>query len=316
MWSNAKRSGRGFRDARMVLIAVAACAGLAIALTAATWARHWSGLAAVDCRVLVAMYHVVDEPGARGTRYRIPAEEFERHVAEVREEGVAVLGLEELYHVLTRVNRTNEPAVCPLPDGEAVVFTFDDGTLDHLERAQPILDRYGYPGVYFLVTGWFDHPGILSESEVSSLVAMGGQVGSHSHFHENLALTEQGELAAGLGASAAIISRWTAGAPVTLAAPGGRYGPSVQATARDAGMDMLFTSRPCYARPGSETMGICRYEIRGDRRVTPLQALRSPSRVAWKATEYSALNRVERVVGNSLYVRAGRVRAILRGERD
>ena len=41
----------------------------------------------------------------------------------------------------------------------AIALTFDDGYLDNLEYAAPVLERAGLPATFFLTSGWLGKPG-------------------------------------------------------------------------------------------------------------------------------------------------------------
>ena len=101
-----------------------------------------NGLGAVngDGRTLrVLMYHKVND--LPGNRMSMPVSLFDEQMAQLRELGYTVVGLDAVVaHYLERK---------PLTDG-AVLITFDDGYRDNLENAAPVLHRHGYPAVQFV----------------------------------------------------------------------------------------------------------------------------------------------------------------------
>src|SRR5436305_12728994 len=90
----------------------------------------------------------------------------------------------------------------PLPP-RAVLITFDDGYLDNLENAVPILRRHGYPAVLFVPLGYLNERrplphdehlaarGILNRTldwaQLAELEAGGIRVESHGIGHRPLA---------------------------------------------------------------------------------------------------------------------------------
>lgn len=63
-------------------------------------------------------------------------------------------------------------------DSEAVVITFDDGYLDNLEIALPILDELQVPAAIFVSTGTMDQSKELWWDELESLLLVGEQIPS------------------------------------------------------------------------------------------------------------------------------------------
>lgn len=80
-----------------------------------------------------------------------------------------------------------------------LVITFDDGYLDNIEVAAPILRRFALPATFFVTTSfiessivpWWDaglarHPGWMSWEQVRSLAAEGFDIGGHTRTHPDL----------------------------------------------------------------------------------------------------------------------------------
>lgn len=70
--------------------------------------------------------------------------------------------------------------------GKDVVFTFDDGGESFLTKAAPLLEQYGFKGVFFISTKYIGAPGFLTEEQVKALAERGHVVGSHSHTHPEI----------------------------------------------------------------------------------------------------------------------------------
>jgi len=108
--------------------------------TAYVAARHVQG-------AIVFMYHSVAEPDAAqwiDSRNHIPAEGFQRHVRFLARHR-SVVSMTELVDAVAGGRS--------LPAG-TVVLTFDDGYLDNLTVAAPILARYRLPATLYLATGY------------------------------------------------------------------------------------------------------------------------------------------------------------------
>ena len=70
--------------------------------------------------------------------------------------------------------------------GKDVVFTFDDGGVSFYTKAAPILEKYGFKGIFFISTKYIGTPGFLDKEQVVALAERGHVVGSHSHTHPEI----------------------------------------------------------------------------------------------------------------------------------
>ena len=90
-------------------------------------------------------------------------------------------------------------------DKALVSLTFDDGLRSQFERGVPILDRYGFPGTFFLVAntesiftdGWAEFNGLewrkidWRKSDIdllSSMIRGGHEIGAHTMTHKRDAI--------------------------------------------------------------------------------------------------------------------------------
>jgi peptidoglycan/xylan/chitin deacetylase (PgdA/CDA1 family) len=98
---------------------------------------------------IILMYHSVADGDARrfiDPRNQVPAAVFEDQMAFLAKHRTAV-SLSEILEVLQRG---------AVPPAGTVAITFDDGYLDNLAIAAPILSRYRLPATLFLATGYVD----------------------------------------------------------------------------------------------------------------------------------------------------------------
>ncbi len=107
-----------------------------------------------------------------------PAGQFERQLRFLAEQGYRGLSLDELVAVAEGRE--------PLPE-RAVVLTFDDGDRSVHRIAWPLMRKYGFKGVLFIVDSWVDGAApadleVMSWTEIRELAASGDfEVQSHSH---------------------------------------------------------------------------------------------------------------------------------------
>lgn len=184
--------------------------------------------------LIAFMYHeVTDEPTTTGFQrpsamaYKHPVREFEANLDQIASSGAKPERVDTIVAGDTHV-----------------LLTFDDGGRSALLAAD-LVERRGWRGHFFVVTGFIDAPGFVTKSDVRELHARGHLVGSHSHTHPDVFKDIS---------SAQMDYEWThsreilgdvLGHPVVTAAiPGGHGNHLTERAAASAGYSFLFTSVP------------------------------------------------------------------------
>lgn len=168
-------------------------------------------------------------PGPSAASYKVDRARFAAHLAQLARARPAVL--------------STDGEVVPARD--AILLTFDDGGVDALHVAAPLLESHGMRGIFFMTTGMIGKPGFLDRQQLRELAERGHAIGSHSVTHPPRfsALSREAMLREwheSRGALEEIL-----GAPVRLASvPGGYHSAAVAATAAEAGFRWLCTSEP------------------------------------------------------------------------
>ena len=67
-----------------------------------------------------------------------------------------------------------------------ILLTFDDGSETIYERALPIMQRYKFTGVSYIVRNYVGITGYMNTDQIRALYASGWEVGSHSLSHTDL----------------------------------------------------------------------------------------------------------------------------------
>ena len=145
-----------------------------------------------DGRALrVLMYHKVNDQWPNPIT--VPTAVFDEQMSLLADLGYHVVSLEQV--------RDHYLAGAPLPE-RAVLITFDDGYLDNLVNAFPILSKHGYPAVIFAPIGFLDgsrplpheealvRQGVLNPTldweRLGELEAGGVRIESHGIGHRQL----------------------------------------------------------------------------------------------------------------------------------
>jgi peptidoglycan/xylan/chitin deacetylase (PgdA/CDA1 family) len=103
-------------------------------------------------RLLVVNYHRIGDHRAT---------DFDPEVFTIHQEGLAsqVKTLKKRYSLLNLGEAMEIIRGTSKPRGLSVLLTFDDGYLDNMTLAVPVLKAHGTSAVFFLVTGYLDNPG-------------------------------------------------------------------------------------------------------------------------------------------------------------
>ncbi|MDB5947265.1 MAG: polysaccharide deacetylase family protein [Ramlibacter sp.] len=138
----------------------------------------------------ILTYHQVDPPPPRGVPYRglvVAPPAFARQMALLRTLGYRGLSMTALEPYL-RGERT----------GKVVGITLDDGYVNNLEHALPVLRRHGFSATCYIVSGqvggsnvWDHGKGVparplMDEAQLKAWHAGGQEVGAHTRSHVDL----------------------------------------------------------------------------------------------------------------------------------
>lgn len=121
----------------------------------------------------VLMYHRVNEPGNE-SEITVRPENFEKQMEFLKLHRYRVVPLETLVEALKRGKGV---------PSKTVAITFDDGTLDNIRHAFPVLRQMGFPATVFMITDNIGRPGWLSEEDLKVLDDGKVSIGSHTAHH-------------------------------------------------------------------------------------------------------------------------------------
>lgn len=103
---------------------------------------------------------------------------FEQHIKMLADSGYHTVSPDELYNYLKHDG--------PLPE-KPIMITFDDNNLDHYTVAAPTLKKYGFRGVFFIMTVTIGRPRYMSKAQIKELSDDGHSIASHTYDHKNFA---------------------------------------------------------------------------------------------------------------------------------
>jgi peptidoglycan/xylan/chitin deacetylase (PgdA/CDA1 family) len=222
-----------------------------------------------DRALVVLMYHKVND--VDGNSVTVPVSLFEEQMAQLAELGCTPVSLDDvLAYYLHGV---------PLAE-RAVLITFDDGYLDNLENAAPILRRFEYPAVLFVPIGYVAESRPLPHDEhlatqglrnrtvdwdqLLELEGMGVRVESHGIGHRPLVDLELDEATREITLSKLRLEE-RLGRPVRAFAyvkgSEAHYGPVHLSLLRQTGYELAFTSVSGANGPRTDPLQLHRYNV-------------------------------------------------------
>ncbi len=124
----------------------------------------------------ILLYHHI-ATSRHESRYYVTPEKFDEQMNLLRNWGYTTITLDML---VTAIKIGAELPARP------VIITFDDGQENVYANAFPIMEKYGFKGVVYIVGTYLDAPTFMTTEQVKQLTASGWEVGSHSMRHKDL----------------------------------------------------------------------------------------------------------------------------------
>jgi len=132
-------------------------------------------------QVPILCYHQIRDWTAKDSKgakdYICPIDVFKAHMKMLADSGYHSILPDQLYNYLTKGTE--------LPS-KPVMLTFDDTDEDQFTIADPTLKKYGYKGVYFVMTVSLGRPHYMSKEQVKKLSDEGNVIGSHTWDHHRV----------------------------------------------------------------------------------------------------------------------------------
>jgi peptidoglycan/xylan/chitin deacetylase (PgdA/CDA1 family) len=177
---------------------------------------------------LTLCYHIIDR--TIRDEIAIAEEAFEAQLAYLREHGYCILSLEQAID-----DAAGRRAAPP----RAVLLTFDDGYIDSVRAALPLLQRYGMRATLFVITGYVgqnnrwnpkacydkEH---MSWDDLRAWLDGGCDIGGHSHRHVCMTRLSKEELEETVQVDKRLLEERLQVVPRAFAYPYGRYNQAVQ----------------------------------------------------------------------------------------
>jgi len=131
-------------------------------------------------QVPILCYHRIREWKASDSKaakdYIVPVQDFKNQMKMLADSGYHTVLPGQLLSYLTKGT--------PLPP-KPIMLTFDDTVLEQFTIAKPEMEKYGFKGVFFIMTVSIGRPGYMSRKQIKALSDAGHTIGSHTWDHHN-----------------------------------------------------------------------------------------------------------------------------------
>lgn len=131
-------------------------------------------------QVPILCYHHIRDikmPGRADRGYEVTVAQFKAQMKALADSGYHSVLPDQLYDYL--VYGTELPS-------KPVMITYDDTDEEQFSIAKPEMDKYGFKGVYFLMTISIGRPNYMSKAQIKQLADEGHAVVSHTWDHHRV----------------------------------------------------------------------------------------------------------------------------------
>lgn len=213
------------------------------------------------------MYHKIGEPprDSKIKKLWVSQKQFEKHLAYLKKRGYTSVTFED-------IARNNA-----LPS-KPVIITFDDGYENNFTSALPLLQRYGFRAVFFIVheaigrDNFWHNPdtekriSMMKPAQLQQLVSEGHEIASHTCSHPGFETIDRVRIQHELTASKQALEKITEKKVVTFAYPygTGAFVPSIQEMVKKAQYRYACSIRQGKGDLKKHALCLKRLLIRGD----------------------------------------------------
>jgi len=178
-----------------------------------TWVVQGPG----DVTVPILLYHRIDVSPI-DSRYYVTPEKFEKQLKLLHDWGYTTITTIQLVQAITQGTK-----LPPRP----MLITFDDGHLDNYTTAFPVMQKYGFTGVLYIVYNYMGTYGYMNKNQILELHSAGWEVGSHSLNHFDLTKLDTDKQHAEIIESRKLLEQLLGIPILTFAYPFGTKDPAV-----------------------------------------------------------------------------------------
>lgn len=193
----------------------------------------------------ILSYHRIDNTN---DLMSVQAADFEAQLRYLKQQGYNTITLEQV------VNYLQDGGELP---PKPIVITFDDGYEDNQRVAVPLLRKYGFNAIIFVITDNIGKSGYLTWQQMKDAQERSISIGSHSMTHADLTSLSQQELNKELQDSKTALEKGLGTSVDYMAYPFGRFNTQVVEAVQTAGY-----KGACSGKVGVNIKGANSYALR------------------------------------------------------
>lgn len=207
----------------------------------------------------ILMFHHTGEPPAGADELRlgltVATADLEAQMSYLKQAGYQPVTEARLFKALYQGE--------PLPP-QPVMLTFDDGYLDNYQVVAPILEKYGFPATFYIVTDKVGTPEYMSWDQIVELDRKGMDIGSHTATHSDLVTVDAAGLQTEVSGSAESLKAHLGHPVYWFCYPAGKYDADVIGSVRGAGYLLATSTDPGEQQSSDDPFVLLRYRVRSD----------------------------------------------------
>ncbi len=212
----------------------------------------------------VLMYHKVSpNRGRKAEKLRVSPERFDWQMKYLFSHGYRTISASQLLDFCQGKGS--------LPE-RTIIISFDDGYEDNFTQAFPILEKYDFKAIIFLVSRWVGSTSqwdkresvpLLNWDEIREMSQAGFEFGSHSCTHQLLPSLRPEEMRQEIEQSKTVLEERLGKEAQFFSYPWGKFDEKVKDAVKSCGYRASFSTLPGKNGRGEETFALRRILIRG-----------------------------------------------------
>jgi peptidoglycan/xylan/chitin deacetylase (PgdA/CDA1 family) len=123
---------------------------------------------------VLCYHHIKEVVGKNSAGYDVTIATFKQQMKALADSGYKTITPDEYYNYLAYGS--------PLPE-KPVMITYDDTDEEQFSIAKPEMDKYGFKGVYFIMTISIGRPRYMTKEQIKQLSDEGHVIASHTWDH-------------------------------------------------------------------------------------------------------------------------------------
>lgn len=184
-----------------------------------------------NIKIPVLLYHVVKPNPDPTNPYQFSLEEFEKHMAYLKENGYRTLTMKQYFNILD-----GKAAIPEKP----ILLTFDDNSNDFYPYVYPVLNKYGMKATQFTVSDWVNGSWNMTSNEILTVLENGVDIQNHTVTHPFLANLSKEEQCVEIQNATEALKDLTGRTTFAFAYPYGNYNSDTISLLRDLGIKGAF----------------------------------------------------------------------------